>query len=285
MADVVNRWRYGFFAAVLLATSLLSVALQVFDGPLWPMLVLVVTLVVLAALSGSRYRPRRLVLRPAVPAFETPINPYPILILGILTVTTGLQLSEDIRDLRNGDGEFLPLSAGLAAVVLVAWYGVLHVGGPVRLRVNGVQQARVFGSRLVPWDSAGPDTVDSRRAVSLTGVNPEFLDWVIRQYAERPEHRPGIGTKAELGRLEAAGRGLPDRWSSAAAGAAMGDSSRHGFTRSIKIGMALALLWPALVAATLASFDADLSFFLVFLTAPAGLALVWLVRKARSSSA
>ncbi|MBB2943143.1 hypothetical protein FB565_002856 [Actinoplanes lutulentus] len=179
------------------------------------MLIVVLTFVVLAALSGSRYRPRRLVPRPAVPAFETPINPYPVLLLGILTVTTGLQLSEDIRDLLNGDGEDLPLSAGLATALVLAWYVALHVGGPVRLGVDGIRQPRVFGSRLVPWDSVGPDTVDSRRSVSLTGVNPEFLDWVIQQYVARPERRSGIGTEAELARLEAAGVGLPERWSDA----------------------------------------------------------------------
>lgn len=201
--SLVSRRRAGFLVCVLLAASLLAVWLQIFEGPLWPPAVLTLVLLVLAASASRGYRPAVLVSRPAIPAFETPVNPYFTLAAAGFTVIGVLYLSEALRDAWSGWPD-AALTAGWVVLAIVNWYQALHAGGPAQLRVDGVRTPRWFGSAFIPWDSVEPGSFDSSRIVRLTGLDPAFLDRVVREYAEHPERRSAIATQAELVRLQEA---------------------------------------------------------------------------------
>lgn len=122
----------------------------------------------------------------------------------------------------------LPADPGLQALMafpalmVVAAFALLWLPGPeLRLTPAGITVRNAFRPHTIRWDDLlpggphpgrwtirllhrSPDgkTGSSRITVFRLHINAVFLATVLRHYAERPEHRAGIGTQAEHDRLE-----------------------------------------------------------------------------------
>ncbi|MGI5183824.1 hypothetical protein ACQEVZ_46975 [Dactylosporangium sp. CA-152071] len=163
--------------------------------------------------------------RPAFVAAESPMY------RGIATIVFMMMAANLIPTERVPDSYRMRLSTPLGFVpVLVVEAAVLAVfalalvwlpNSSVRLTPTGLTVRYLLGSRSIDWHDlfpgGPPPTV--RRTMPLryrgrTGrarqldvlvytyhVDREFLATVVRHYAERPEHRPDIGTQTELDRL------------------------------------------------------------------------------------
>ncbi|GGN13593.1 hypothetical protein FHR83_003759 [Actinoplanes campanulatus] len=80
----------------------------------------------------------------------------------------------------------------------------------MRLRPDGMVDRRPVRPVFIPWQSLGPgrpavagrfQILVGRRGLATWNIDSTFLARVIQEYADHPEHRPAIGTEAELRRL------------------------------------------------------------------------------------
>ncbi|GGN21909.1 hypothetical protein FHR83_002207 [Actinoplanes campanulatus] len=164
-----------------------------------------------------------------MPAFDVPVSPGVVLLAAGVTLMIGRNLSGVVRDqlAYPGDAWFTAGFALLWAAMLGAvWTRALR-GAVLRLRPDGIEEHRFFGSILVPWSAletprsslprgdqqialflADPGAVRrrglrSRNATTLPaiGVDAEFLARAVHEYANRPDLRPAIGSPEELARF------------------------------------------------------------------------------------
>ena len=111
----------------------------------------------------------------------------------------------------------------LPALMVVAALALLWLpGAGLRLTPTGTTVRHAFRTCELRWDDLlpggphpgrwtirllrrGPDgkPLPCRIPVFRLHINSVFLAGVVRHYAEHPEHRPDIGTQAELDRLQA----------------------------------------------------------------------------------
>lgn len=193
------------------------------------LLVLSLSLVVLSVLAAYLYHPAALVLRPEPPAFATATNLAPVFMAAAFTILAGVMVGEGVSDIVDGE----PPRA-LNVVMIGFWVLVvgLHLylswgSFGVRLRPEGVYNRQPLGSLFVPWEAFAPGCpavpvkgnglalyyqrpgLVRRRGLPvganslLTGTDATYLAHVIQQYVSSPEHRPAIGTEAELRRVVA----------------------------------------------------------------------------------
>ncbi|GGN62087.1 hypothetical protein GCM10010112_19910 [Actinoplanes lobatus] len=232
LLTLLVRWRAAVLLAALLAAVAGDVALaRIGPGFGWILafggLGLVPLLAAIAVLRS--HRPAILVARPGVPAFDVPVSPGVVLVAVGWTLLVGRNLSGMVRDLAVYPGEIwlTAVFALLWAAMLGAVWAMVLRGAVMRLRPDGIEERRFFGSLLVPWSAletprsalprgeqqialflADPKAVRrrglrSRNATTLTaiGVDAEFLARAVHEYANRPDLRPAIGSPEELSRF------------------------------------------------------------------------------------
>ncbi|MEV4282255.1 hypothetical protein [Actinoplanes xinjiangensis] len=191
----------------------------------------------LVILADYRFHPANLTVRAEPRAFDLTNHVVNLLSLGGCIFLATSHLVEFGVGIARGDG-----SGSVALVVGLVALGATAVGGVqvlrpagVRLRPDGIEDVRAFGTLFVPWEAfAGvdyPAVAGGRNCVLLTcsapgtirktgwrvygpllwvpGNDPGFLSRVIHEYVHRPELRPAIGTAAERERLIAAWAGPP----------------------------------------------------------------------------
>ncbi|MBB4751489.1 hypothetical protein [Actinoplanes lobatus] len=176
------------------------------------MLGLVLLFGALSFWAALRRHPAALVLRPGVAAFDAPPSPLPVLAFTALMPMTTEKLSTTIDRVANRvDPWWLDI---LSTTVWIGFLTVLAVaawrGFGVRLRPDGILDRRPVRPVFMPWQSLGPgrpvvagrfQVLVGRRGLSTWNIDSTFLARVIQEYADHPEHRPAIGTEAELRRL------------------------------------------------------------------------------------
>ncbi|GIF36653.1 PH domain-containing protein [Actinoplanes xinjiangensis] len=199
--------------------------------------VVLVAVVGLVILADYRFHPANLTVRDEPRAFDLTNHVVNLFSLGGCIFLAISQLVEFGVGIARGDESgSVALVVGLVAIGATAVGGVqvLRPAG-VRLRPDGIEDVRTFGTLFVPWEAfAGVDypavaygrnrlllTCSAPGAVRKTGWrvygpllpvpgnDPVFLSRVIHEYAHRPELRPAIGAAAERDRLIAAWAGPP----------------------------------------------------------------------------
>ncbi|MEU4689592.1 hypothetical protein [Actinoplanes sp. NPDC023714] len=218
---------------VLVTTLLVAVGLEVLlhvvgdETAAWMVILAVdlglpVLLLVGAMVAVRTHHPATLVARPDVPAFETPADPVVVLGSAAFTVWPVKWGADAIEDVAAYPEEwFFPALVAFIAVVVTVLFWIAALGRfGVRLRPDGILSRRVVGSRFIPWDALElphPATAHHPQWVSLnlvrssgvpvvlpaTGVSAELLARAVHEYANRPDLRPALGTRAELDRFQA----------------------------------------------------------------------------------
>jgi hypothetical protein len=193
------------------------------------LLVLPLALLALYVLAAYRYHPAALVVRPEPPAFATATILAPVFMAAAFTILAGCMVSEGVSDIVAGE-DFWALNVVMVGFwVLVVGLHLYASWGSfgVSLRPEGVHNHQPLGSMFVPWEAFAPGypavpvknnglvlyyqrpELIRRRGLRVgsdslrTGTDATYLAHVIQQYVAGPEHRPAIGTEAELRRLTA----------------------------------------------------------------------------------
>jgi hypothetical protein len=162
-------------------------------------------------------RPARFRLTPT--GFHArPAMPPAVLVLFCSVAAAGM-LGGALARTRSDRQLGLVLSGATVVLLAAAVVAAVFVVGraSVSLTPEGIRWGRWLFRRQVGWDAVAPggpprlhpgegslrfDTRDGRRSFSgLVDVNPRFLVDAIRWYVAHPEHRAGIGTQHEHGRL------------------------------------------------------------------------------------
>jgi hypothetical protein len=226
----VARHRWLFLAGALVLAVAAGLVVQSDRLNMFVVLFgLMLPLLALSGLATLRYRSHALLVRPEPRAFATEANVGAMLMAASFFILAGCLVVEDLTDIVARE-EFWALNVTTAVLVLLAaglhGYGAWGPFG-VRLSPAGVHDRSLLGSLFVPWEafapgcpavpangnrnglilySARPELV-RRRGVRVgfpfapTGIDADFLAHVIHRYVAGPEHRPAIGTEAELHRL------------------------------------------------------------------------------------
>ncbi|WP_204293581.1 hypothetical protein [Actinoplanes campanulatus] len=166
----------------------------------------------LAVWAALRRHPAVLVLHPGAGAFDAPPSPLPVLAFTALMPATTEKLSTTIDRVANRvDPWWLDILTTTVWIGLLAVLGVAAWRGfGVRLRPDGIVDRRPVRPVFIPWQSLGPgrpvvagrfQILVGRRGLATWNIDSTFLARVIQEYADHPEHRPAIGTEAELRRL------------------------------------------------------------------------------------
>ncbi|GIF21472.1 membrane protein implicated in regulation of membrane protease activity [Actinoplanes tereljensis] len=226
---LVARGRHAFLLAALGLAVVLSVVADrgsrswvVAFGALT---VLTVSLYGLSVVAILLYHPRRLLVRPSLRAFDTPLNPNRTLHAGAFTfLGAGLLVQRAGDQDRSGElWQFgVVASIALAVLTVVIWYLGWRWHG-VRLTPDGLIDRQPFGSVFVPWAALAADEPAvsiGRNQIALyfehpelvvkhgyrpgsshfltAGADADLLAGVIAGYVAEPERRAAIGTEAEL---------------------------------------------------------------------------------------
>jgi hypothetical protein len=184
-------------------------------------------LLLLAPLALFRYHPATLALLPGRQAFATAPNPYLVLTAAAYTfIAAGMVIDSVVDILTDGRDWVFDLVPIVTWLPLTAffWYLALSRFG-LRLRPDGIQDRQPFGSLFVPWEALAAAEPHGRAQLTLhcrqphlvrrrglrpltgktlSGSDAGYLARVIHEYVTHADHRPAIGTPAELTRLTGA---------------------------------------------------------------------------------
>ncbi|WP_203817210.1 hypothetical protein [Paractinoplanes ferrugineus] len=221
---LVARGRHLF----LPAAGLLAVLLMLLTRWFWwvaggTMAVLTVGLYGLSVVAILLYHPRELCARPALGAFEAPLNPNRALLAGAFTF-----MGTTVLVLQPGAQSQVARVVALVVLAVVTaglWYLGWRWNG-VRLTAGGLTDHQPFGSLFVPWAAfAGHDPAvpigrnqlalyfDRPELVVRRGYRPgsthyltagadaDLLARVIAEYVAEPARRAAIGSETELRRV------------------------------------------------------------------------------------
>lgn len=163
----------------------------------------------LAWLAAARCRPAALVTRAKPPVFDAPDGPLPVLAFTALAPMVTEKVSTTVdRVAKQIDPWWLDiLTSTLWVLALAVVARAVWSGFGVRLRRDGVVDRRLVKSLFVPWEEFASEIPHSRKALTTVNIDNRFLARAIQEYVSHPEHRPAIGTEAELRRLHAAAAG------------------------------------------------------------------------------
>lgn len=228
---VVAGHRRLFLAGVLVLAVVLGALVQAERLDAFVvLLVLPLSLLALSVLAAYRYHPATLAVRPEPPAFATASPLAPVFMAAAFMILAGCTVSEDVSDIVNGEQPWVLTVVMIGFWVLVVGLHLYVALGSfgVRLRPEGVDNRQPLGSMFIPWEAFAPGypavpvknnglvlyyqrpELIRRRGLRvgsdslLTGTDAAYLAHVIHRYVANPEHRPAIGTEAEL-------RGLTER--------------------------------------------------------------------------
>lgn len=183
-------------------------------------------LLLLAPLALFRYHPATLALLPGRQDFATAPNPYLVLTAAAYTfIAAGMVIDSVVDILTDGRDWVFDLVPIVTWLPLTAFFWYLALGRfGLRLRPDGIHDRQPFGSLFVPWEALAaaephgrtqltlhcrqPHLVRRRGLRPLTTKTPSgsdagYLARVIHEYVTHADHRPAIGTPAELTRLTA----------------------------------------------------------------------------------
>jgi hypothetical protein len=221
---LISRGRHAFLAAALGLAGLLTLwARTSWLLAFSVMMVLTVVLYGLSILTILLYHPRFLLARPALGAFDAPLNPS-----RVLHAAAFLFLGTSLITQRRGVA--LGVVGTIAVtVLLIVTAGIFYLGWRwhgVRLTRDGITDREPFGSLFVPWAALAahdPAVSIGRNQIALyfdrpelvvsrgyrpgtshflsAGADADLLVRTITAYVTDPDRRASIGTEAELGRL------------------------------------------------------------------------------------
>ena len=142
-------------------------------------------------------RPGRFVV-PAAPHLRSAATTGALVMWGIIPVLTlTARRVEPELDLRWVPAVLAAAALAATVVAVRAWRRTIE------LTPGGLVVRAVFhGPVAARWDRAFPAAIEGPDR--LYGVEPDVIAAAINRYHDHPEHRPGIGTQAELDRLAAA---------------------------------------------------------------------------------
>ena len=230
-AVVAGRKRL-FLLGVFVLAAMLGVVTQSRRWESWlpafaVTLAFIVLMLALSLLATRHYHPAVLFVRPQPPAFATAVSLSRVFTAAAFILLGGGLVGESVADIVHGE-EFWYLEAGTAALMVLAVALHLYVAlgsFGVRLEAAGLHDRQPFSSLFIPWEAFAPgypavpantglltlyyERPDLIRRRGLrqpieslpTATDATYLAAVIQQYVASPEHRPAIGTEAELRRL------------------------------------------------------------------------------------